>query len=458
MQNPLDNKTKIEIDRDFFSTQASKKSVIIYNPISGKGHFDSWCALFAKCLAKKGWRICVATPDAHPIYTELAGSDQEYKDNIVILDPQIQLPLAPISQNLADSLLIRNLQNYLIRKIDQKKGTSPSFLNRVGQALRRRSLSILKFLSRPSLQISAHSPAVFANDLNLINRTFHGGPNLVINMYLDIYSNKPSEWKIFNQKIENSWSTIHIDASNTLQNINKSSLKNLKKIFYINEDLPLTSTDKNSLPSYHWIPDVATLTLPREESALTSLIKKQANHRKIVFLGGAIGGTKNLSAWYQVIKHCNPEKWFFVQAGVVNRSTLSENDLFELKKIEQSPPENLFIHDHYLENDSEFNQLISISDIIWGLYRDFDRSSNILGKSAVFRKPVLVSNKYLMGQRVQQYKTGLALDETESQKIAASLEELLLNPIPQVNFDRYALDHGEFALSDKIDQYLSSLI
>ena len=458
MENPLSNKKHTEIDLDFFSRHDSKKSIILYNPISGKGHFDSWCALFAKCLVNKGWKICIVTPDASAISAELAGLNQNYKRNILILDPHIQLPLAPFSQKLADHHLLKTLQKHLITKADPCSHCLPSFLTRVDQALRRRALAVLKFLFRPSLRISAHSPVVFAKDLQLINRTFRGEPKIALNMYLDIYSNTPSDWKLFNQKIDNKWSTIHIDTSNTLQEISKQNLKNLEVIFYINEDLPLAMMNKNSSPAYHWIPDVATPTLPNQNTSLTERIKKQASHRKIVFLGGAIGGTKNLSAWYQVINRCPPDKLFFVQAGVVNRSTLSENDLIELKKIEQSPPENLLIHDHYLQNDSEFNQLISISDIIWGLYRDFDRSSNILGKSAVFRKPILVSDKYLMGQRVRQYNIGLAMDESDSHQIAASLEALLLRPPAVSNFDRYAQEHGELALSEKIDQYLSNLI
>jgi hypothetical protein len=451
----LKNHSNFAINRNFFSDRENKKSIIIYNPISGVGHYDSWCALFARCLARKGWKICIATPNAQAISTELSELDPAFKRNILILDPHIQLPLVPKSKKLANSKQIIALKQYLTEAIDQNEFKPSPFLDRVRQAIRRRILVLLKFLTTPSLRISAHSPAIFAQDLQFINQTFHGQANLVLNMYLDLYSNTQSNWYSFNQKIENNWCAVHIDTSKTLRNINKTHLRNLKAIFYINEDLSLPN---NSPLSYYWIPDVATLSLPNQDSVLTSLIKKRANNRKIVFLGGAIGETKNLSSWYQVIHCCDAKQWFFVQAGVINRATLSEYDLIALKKIEQAPPENLLIYDHYLESDAEFNQLISISDIIWGLYRDFDRSSNILGKSAVFRKPILVSDKYLMGQRVRQYKTGLAMDESDVKKIAISLEALRLTPIPEISFARYALEHGELALAEKIDQYLSKSI
>jgi hypothetical protein len=441
--------------QDFFSLATDYKSIVLYNPLSGVGHFDSWCALFTRSLLLKGWSVCVITPVASRIVSELQDLTEEQLEHVLILDPQSNLPLSPRIQRLNKNKLFLSFWNHLVSSSTARSGLQSSIGHRIHRAICRRLLRRLSPHLRPSFVVSAHSPGDFATDVQLLKRSMNTQPKIILNMYLDIYSNSQSAWKAFYQKLNWQWTSIHIDINNTLQAIHKDTLSGLRGIFYINEDLNLSQLKQIGHVDHHWLPDVASTALPDQPTSLTLKATALAKGRKIAFLGGAIGGTKNIAAWCAVIRLLDPKQWFFIQAGVVDRTTLSTNDLSFLQNIESHPPENLLIFDHYLKNDSEFNELISVSDLIWGIYRDFDRSSNILGKSAMFHKPILVSNKFLMGKRVQEYGIGLAVDENDAQQIAESMTYLLSHPIASEHFERYSHEHGPDALSDKLDQYLT---
>ena len=441
--------------QDFFSLAGNRKSVVLYNPLSGKGHFDSWCALFTRSLLLKGWSVCVLTPVASRIFSELQDLTEEQLQRVLILDPHTCLPPTKLGRFLNKNKPFLSFQQYLVTTL--RKGTDArlGFVNRLHRMICRKLHGYLIRQLNPSFKVSPHSPIDFAEDIQLLRRLTTQQPQIILNMYLDIYSNEETDWEPFYREIDWRWVGIHIDINNTLQTIHKNKLKGLQCIFYINEDLKLSKLKQIGQVDHHWLPDVASTALPDHPTALTLKATSLAKGRKIAFLGGAIGGTKNIAAWCAVIRLLDPKQWFFIQAGVVDRTTLSKNDLFALQDIESDPPENLLIFDHYLKNDSEFNELISISDLIWGIYRDFDRSSNILGKSAMFRKPILVSDKFLMGQRVNEYKIGLAVDENDAQQIAEAMTFLISHPIESEHFDRYSLEHGPKALSDKLDQYLT---
>ncbi|NDY83462.1 glycosyltransferase family 4 protein [Orrella sp. NBD-18] len=441
--------------QDFFSLAGNRKTIVLYNPLSGKGHFDSWCALFTRSLVVKGWSVCVLTPDASRILSELQDLSEERRQQVLILDPQTCLPLSPLAQYLTKNKLSLNLQHYLVTTLRNRTDVRRGFVDRLHRMVCRKLHGFFLRKLNPSFKVSPHSPIDFYDDIQLVRQLMSSQPQIILNMYLDIYSNVQTDWEPFYRKVDWHWTGIHIDINNTLPAIYKSKLKGLKSIFYINEDLDLSKLKQIGHIDHHWLPDVASTALPDQPTPLTLKATSLAKGRKIIFLGGAIGGTKNIAAWCAVIRLLDPREWFFIQAGVVDRTTLSINDLTALQDIESNPPENLLTFDHYLKNDSEFNELISISDLIWGIYRDFDRSSNILGKSAMFHKPILVSNKFLMGQRVKEYGIGLAVDENSAKQIAESIAFLISHPVDSKHFDRYSLEHGPEALSDKLDQSLT---
>lgn len=440
----------------------NKKSILIYNPLSKVGHFDSWCAIFVKSLLTTGWSVCVITKNSQKLFDianyEIAidssrllilDENSVIKDNLYfnfcrkILNKlkvfefleRIQFQIEPASLNDIRSLLKR-VNNYCARMIT--KG-----LNKIFQ---------------PKLIISATKVQEFANDINLAIKLLGTPPNLVMNMYVDLYTPDPEMWEIFAESMQYKWVGIHMDMTHTL--VNKPYWKSaaLKTIFTINEPAATAIDIDVKGINYQWLPDVTDISLPATPSQVTIQIQNRANGRNIIFLGGAIGGTKNLSLWSELVFKADKSKWFFVQIGKIDYGTLSGADLAGLQQLLAAKYENFYYSDDYLPDEAVFNDVVSKSAVVWGLYRDFDRSSNILTKAALFSKPIVVSKNYLMGQRVNQYKIGCAVSETDVDDVLNAMDWLIAHPVSADNFKNYAAVYSTQALAEKLDQSLMSVI
>jgi hypothetical protein len=83
------------------------------------------------------------------------------------------------------------------------------------------------------------------------------------------------------------------------------------------------------------------------------------------------------------------------------------------------------VYPDYLPDETSFNSIIATANVIFAVYRDFYRSSNMLAKAAYFEKPILVADRCLMGERVTQYGIGHAVPADSLAAIQAGLKAVL---------------------------------
>jgi glycosyltransferase involved in cell wall biosynthesis len=172
-------------------------------------------------------------------------------------------------------------------------------------------------------------------------------------------------------------------------------------------------------------------------------------------MGGTIGGNKNLACWYQLIQQADAQAFYFVQIGEMFEDTLTSEDVHELAKIKIQCPENLYIKLEYLLDEAMFNEVIQASDIIFAVYRNFKISSNMPGKAAAFRKPILVADGYLMGERVSQYGIGLTVPEHDVDAMLSAMTALAQTSESMENqFEFYRRDFSLQALGQHLITFL----
>jgi hypothetical protein len=106
----------------------------------------------------------------------------------------------------------------------------------------------------------------------------------------------------------------------------------------------------------------------------------------------------------------------------------------------------LYIHAEYLPDETSFNAILAGADVIFAVYRDFYRSSNMLSKAAYFEKPILVSAGCLMGERVAKYGIGLTVTSTSASEILTCLDTALHIDDLKSKFAAYraVFNRGEF--------------
>lgn len=408
------------------------RCVLIYNPMSGHGHLDSWNAMFIALLLGRGWRVLALDKDIDDVRKRLDSLGCTQFDNLQLLPWQLRKPsfgfrLMAKLNRMALGLFLRLRQPFsLSRKQTAVLDVEQNYLDPIEFGLRIKS---------------ALTASVWC-------------PDLVFNMYLDFYRTDRLRWTAFEKQLGIAWAGLCIDPKGGVIR-DYMRLPHFKGLCLLDE--AVKDSYQRLLPnkSFAYLPDITSGILPDAETEFVCEIKRRAGLRKIVFMGGSIGGNKNLAIWCELIARADSERWFFVQVGELHLSTLTESDVQARQNILANLPENLYLKESYLPDEAVFNQIIQASDIIFAVYREFQLSSNMLGKAALFKKPIIVAESYLMGERVSRYGIGATVGQEDVLAILSSLDQLVhTNPPQPDNFRAYQDDHSQDKLMTVFEAFI----
>ena len=171
-------------------------------------------------------------------------------------------------------------------------------------------------------------------------------------------------------------------------------------------------------------PDITDESSPDFGYSLVRDIQEKAQGRKIVGLIGSLNKRKGLLTLLESAEKVKDENLFFVFAGNYSQYGMSEEEKQKVQYWLDSAPENCFFHFQYIPDEPQFNALIVSCNILFAAYENFPYSSNILTKAAVFKKPVIVSEGFCMGKRVEKYKLGITIPEGNVAKCIEALRYL----------------------------------
>lgn len=425
------------------------KSIAIYNPISGHGHLDSWCAIFIKLLLESGWKVLAITPDPSRLLNLLEDNNYLDLNRLKVISISNNFPKAHTDTYSEKFSLLTiwkkiNLIGYayvfgegeLVQTKSKKffdKFIIVSFL----------SLHFFRYFLFPLLKKRIHTQKIEENSLiyslrniecEIENQKFE--TNIVFHMYLDDLDSHNSKLVSPLPTLKFKWAGIHFSSEIGIYPYYYKH-PSIKGIAFLDRDI--VNNVANYLPhlQVQYLPDITNLQLPQHKPDIVNLIKRNANGRKIVFFGGIIGLRKNLNLWLNLIDKIDLKKWFFVQIGEIDFNNLNARQFWAVYRKLIAPPENFLLIPSYIPDESVFNAVISVSDIIFAVYKEFKYSSNMITKASFFKKPILVSNKYLMGRRIQEFKIGACVSEDDLDDVVLGLEKLSIANIPASNFDLY---------------------
>lgn len=402
----------------------TRPCILVYNPISGHGHLDSWNALFVSFLLNHGWNVIAMTPAMEDLRSRLAEKGQASSPALRIIEWD------PLRRSLIQRVVDRLRRVFGKSKTQDPNDPEANYLIPLEFALR-----VKKALKQ----------------VDLI-------PDVVFNMYMDLYRTDAESWAAFDAETKAPWSGIRFVPNAEPSEAYYKSPSLLGMCFL---DETVCDHYRQALPekNFEYLPDITESALPVQPSEIAQNIKAMAQGRKIVFLGGTIGGGKNLARWYELIGRADAKKWFFLQIGEVHVNSLTAEDVEARNRVIQHPPENLFVHPNYLPDEKTFNEIIQLSDVLFAVYRNFKISSNMPGKAAAFNRPILVAKDYLMGQRVRQYGIGRTVPEDDVIQMQTALDELVQEDqlaLMRQSFKAYRQDFSIEALQNRFERYLKT--
>jgi hypothetical protein len=406
---------------------ADQPCVLIYNPLSGHGHLDSWNAMFISLLLSDGYHVLALTPNVSALQERLQLSGQLSASKLEILDWDVLRP------TLAQRIIAKVKR--LALKLKEKFNMSDPVV--IGNDPELNYLEPLEFVQRIKKALSSSNAK----------------PSLVLNMYMDLYRTDQGRWDAAQTYLTTHgcapWIGVRfIPSAHPIEGYYKTS--SLRGMCFLDQAVVKSYTEALPEKQFIYLPDITNTDLTQSDSVRAINVKRLAHGRKIVFMGGTISTTKNLSKWWSVIECADPSRWFFVQIGEIHQDSLIEEDLQAYQRIMMSPPEHLYVESSYLSDERAFNEIIACSDILFAVYRDFKISSNMLGKAAFFQKPILVADQYLMGERVRHYGLGLAVSQDDATQMYAALCELIVQEPNLEGFNAYRRDFSQEALRESL--------
>lgn len=192
-------------------------------------------------------------------------------------------------------------------------------------------------------------------------------------------------------------------------------------------------------------PDFTDTSTPDLNYPIARQIKAKAQGRKIIGLLGLQSKRKGVLTLLEVARQTVEEDYFFVFAGSLAEHTFTAQELTNIQNLVDSNLSNCFFYFDTIPDGAPFNALVDLCDILFAAYEKFPHSSNILTKTAILEKPVIVSKKFCMAERVEKFKLGLSIDEEDVvqctqgiQYLSRQLEEQKLQP----NFEDYRHLHS----------------
>lgn len=201
-------------------------------------------------------------------------------------------------------------------------------------------------------------------------------------------------------------------------------------------------------------PEIADTTAHLSYHPDTQAFREKANKRTIVGMFGTLSKHQGVIEYIQLIKQSNSSKFFFVIAGPLSIETFSKGEQNIITSFINNLPENCYLKLNYLQEGAEFNTFVNDVDILYIVYNNFPSASNRLTKAAVFKKPVLSSNRFCVGEDVKKYRLGCTVNEGNIEEYVSQLENCTKNSFRNNDFENYAVLHNANRLKNEFKKIL----
>jgi hypothetical protein len=204
------------------------------------------------------------------------------------------------------------------------------------------------------------------------------------------------------------------------------------------------------------MPDLSELDLPETTSKIAQQIRKMAKHKMIV--GTILLEEENPENFLALANEAPFDQYFFVCAGSLDASFLSERSRDILSQILSSGRNNNYFMLNNLEESEDINDILCTFDVCYLNDGDFQLPHPLLTKAAHFSKPVIGSKRDMIGKLVQTFNTGITVNGSVNESINALATMRYQMPFEK-NFDlsklkNYAQLQSQEALRDAWEMLL----
>lgn len=480
---------------------STTQCILVYNAFSSTGHHDSWTTLVISSLIKKGYKVVCITKNAEQIH-KILGNSRDITDNVQIFELK---KMSPNSQKRHWKLKMKKawrtflgIPVYNVCDREQFEEQSSKDDNKTCNKHKKNTEVLLangkknhatkdenwlrylhrlrkgiSFFLTPSLrakirikisqfiidELDPTSTVGIKTQISAIIPMINWPIDFLFFMYIDMLPHFNWHWRGKNGLFFFPWGGICFayDPATALARRQSAYFKKsqFKGLCIPNSmacnDISLIATNK----IFTCIPDITNTDIMDTMSVLSKQLRDKSAGRKIVLLCGSIESRKNIRSFCQMARLADAEKWYFAIVGEIYSISLTPEDVDSILTLLNCCRNNFFVHNDFLEDERELNNVINESNILFCAYRNFTKSSNMISKAAYFDKPIIVSKGYEMGAMVEHYRIGRCVHEDDVPAMVETLEDLDRHPVDPACFATYRREHNKQAFASSIQRFIS---
>lgn len=389
------------------------KNIVLFSLYS-VGHNVAFMRLFSKSLLELGCNVMIIMPEEHKVSGWVKALSPEYAARLTSFE------LTPV--------------------------TKPSYKGKFGEA--RNVFSVWKQV---------------ATQIKKAEKTIDFKIDLVFLAWADSFMANYLPYQLIDFIFPYKWSGLYFHPRfmrfNPDADHSRVSVSSVDYVFLaknciniaIHDGLLVDKLQKRLHKPVIFFPEIADSTAPNNELPVLKEIKQRAANRLIVGMIG-LDERKGLLTLVRLAKEAPSAEFFFLFAGVLNLNDFSEEEVKEIKDFFDKLPENCYAYLNYLQEGEAVNSFINLLDIIYIVYNNFPSTSNFNTKGAIFKKLVLATERFIIGEETKEYNLGVTVEEKNVSQCINGLQ-LLKQKIHKgdysdVDFDGYMKKHGLPALNE----------
>lgn len=190
-------------------------------------------------------------------------------------------------------------------------------------------------------------------------------------------------------------------------------------------DESLVAREKNTAHPAVCFPDIADERVDPAHPVVDEL-RRFARGRPLVLAIGYLQPWKGIVTLAEIASRPENADIAFAFVGELRRSMFSGEQLAFLDSLRANAT-NCYFKNERISGEIAYNAHIQACDVLFLAYHDFRHSSNSLTKAAAFRKPIIVSEGYLMASRTREYRLGEIVSQGDAAAVLRAIRDITGN-------------------------------
>ncbi|PSB59041.1 glycosyltransferase family 1 protein [Chamaesiphon polymorphus] len=206
------------------------------------------------------------------------------------------------------------------------------------------------------------------------------------------------------------------------------------------------------------LPEIIDVTIDKHYEVPEKIYHLAAG-RKIISITGGLLPKRNLELFLKAAQNLDPERYFILAIGHWPQEYYTPTQIESIKALSLTLANNSCLKlGYYIAAEGEFNQLLTISDLIYLQYHNHSFSSNILTKAIFLRKPVIIGDNYIMKKVINKYDWAAIAPEEPEQIASAMMKVATEFQINETKYQEFLEDFSSEKFNLTIDRTVKLLM